>query len=245
MMHPARSPKNSAKKSVAKLIAASLLLFGLALASAQSAASPHVQVTVLDENGVVVPDARITITQPNQLAVELLTNPAGRAQFSLATLAPYQLQADKQGFYQTLQRNVDPNLADIELILAHQQIVRQQIDVVASMPTIDPQQTADASIMSTPEIVNIPYQTSRNILNLLPFNPSVIQDPTGQAHIAGSPTYATLDLLDGFDLRSPARTPTSAPTFRTTGNFTTVSPSSPACASTGTRSSAGRSTLRA
>jgi hypothetical protein len=58
--------------------------------------------------------------------------------------------------------------------------------------------------MSTPEIVNIPYQTSRDIRNLLPFNPGVIQDPTGQAHVAGSPTYATLDLLDGFDLRSPA-----------------------------------------
>jgi hypothetical protein len=206
MMHPARSLKSSARKSLVKKsgkLIASLLLFGLPLASAQSA-SLHVRVTVLDENGVVVPDARVTITQPSQPAVELLTNPAGRAQFSLATRAPYQLQADKQGFYQTLQRNIDPDLADIELILAHQQIVGQQIDVVASTPTIDPQQTADASIMSTPEIVNIPYQTSRNILNLLPFNPGVIQDPTGQVHIAGSPTYATLDLLDGFDLRSPA-----------------------------------------
>lgn len=207
MMHPVRSPKKPASKSFVKKsgkpIAASLLLFGMALASAQSAVSPHVRVTVQDENGVVVPDARLTISQPNWPAVELLTNHAGRAEFSLTEPASYQVRADKQGFYQTIQRNVDPNVAEIELILTHQQIVRQQIDVVASTPAIDPQQTADASTMSTPEIVNIPYQTSRNIVNLLPFNPGVIQDPSGQVHVAGSPTYATLDLLDGFDLRSP------------------------------------------
>jgi hypothetical protein len=173
------------------------------LAAAQSSPSP-VRVTVLDENDVVVPDARLTITQPNAPITELLTNHAGRAQFTLTNSAPYQLQADKQGFYQALQRDVDPTLPAIELTLAHQQIVRQRIDVVASTSTIDPQQSSDASIMSTPEIVDIPYETSRDIRNLLPFNPGVIQDPTGQAHVAGSPTYAALDLLDGFDLRSPA-----------------------------------------
>lgn len=197
-MPPARPTK-----SHAKLIAASLLVSLTLFAGAQSAL-PHVRVTVLDENGVVVPDARITIRQPGAATVELLTNHAGYAVFSLGTNTPYEVQADKQGFYQTLKRVVGPEQADIELILAHQQMVLQQINVIASSPTIDPQQTADASIMSTPEIVNIPYQPSRDIHNLLPFNPGVIQDAAGQAHVAGSPTYATLDLLDGFDLRSPA-----------------------------------------
>lgn len=173
------------------------------VAIAQSTPS-HIRVTVVDENGVVVPDARLTLTEPNAPLTQLLTNRAGRAEFTLTSPSPYQLQADKQGFYQTLQRNLDPTIPAIELTLAHQQIVHQQIDVVASTPTIDPQQSAEASIMSTPEIVNIPYQTSRDIRYLLPFNPGVIQDPTGQMHVAGSPTYATLDLLDGFDLRSPA-----------------------------------------
>jgi hypothetical protein len=58
--------------------------------------------------------------------------------------------------------------------------------------------------MNTPEIVNIPYPTSRDVRNLLPFNPGVLQDGTGQVHLAGSDTYSTLDLLDGFDMRSPA-----------------------------------------
>ena len=57
--------------------------------------------------------------------------------------------------------------------------------------------------MNTPEIVNIPYQTSRDIRYLLPFYPGVVQDATEQIHVAGSETWETLDTLDGFDIRSP------------------------------------------
>jgi hypothetical protein len=202
MMHPTRFPGN-----VSLSIAASLFLFRTLLPSAatpQTGLSPRVQVTVLDEDGVVVPDARVTISQSGQPLLELLTDHAGRTEFSLSAPTPYQLQVDKQGFYQTLQRDVAPQLHNIALTLAHEQIVHQEVNVVASTPNINPQQPADVSTMSTPEIVNIPYVTNRDIVNILPFNPGVIQDPTGQVHVAGSPTYATLDLLDGFDLRDPA-----------------------------------------
>ena len=40
------------------------------------------------------------------------------------------------------------------------------------------------SSMNTPEIVNVPYPTSRDIRNLLPFNPGVVADATGQVHVA-------------------------------------------------------------
>jgi hypothetical protein len=88
----------------------------------------------VDENGVVVPDARLTITQPNAPVTELLTNEAGRARFTLTNSVPYQLQADKQGFYQILECDVDPTLPVIELTLAYQQIVHQQIDVASTSP---------------------------------------------------------------------------------------------------------------
>jgi hypothetical protein len=88
-------------------------------------------------------------------------------------------------------------------VLAYEQIVRQEVSVTASQPGIDPEQTSDKSIMNLPEIVNIPYPTSRDIRNLLPYNPGVVQDVSGQVHLAGSSTYAALDLLDGFDIRSP------------------------------------------
>jgi hypothetical protein len=202
MMNPTRFPSCLCRPTAASLSLVLALL--AAAASAQTGTAGRVQLTILDENDVVVSDARVTIVQSGQPAVERLTNPAGRTEFSLSSLVPYRLQVDKPGFYEALKRDVDPQLHSIELILQHEQIVNQEVNVIASTPNIDPQQMADASTMNTPEIVNIPYVTSRDIVNLLPFNPGVIQDPTGQVHVAGSPTYATLDLLDGFDLRSPA-----------------------------------------
>jgi hypothetical protein len=57
--------------------------------------------------------------------------------------------------------------------------------------------------MNMPEIVNVPYPTSHDIRKLLPFYPGVVPDATGQVHVVGSETWATLDMLDGFDIRSP------------------------------------------
>jgi len=42
--------------------------------------------------------------------------------------------------------------------------------------------------------VSIPYPTSRDIRNLLPFNPGVVQDGFGQIPCGGSQTWETLDL---------------------------------------------------
>ena len=92
----------------------------------------------------------------------------------------------------------------VKVVLAHEQIVREQVNVTASSPGIDTEQASDQSAMNTPEIVNIPYQTSRDIRYLLPFNPGVVQDATEQVHVAGSETWETLDTMDGFDIRSPA-----------------------------------------
>jgi hypothetical protein len=91
----------------------------------------------------------------------------------------------------------------IEVVLAYEQVVRQEVSVVLSPTGIDPERTSDNSVMNTPEIDNVPYPTSRDIRNLLSFNPGVVRDASGQLHVAGSETNATLDLLDGFDIRSP------------------------------------------
>jgi hypothetical protein len=164
---------------------------------------PQIELTVIDENGVPVPGAEVLVAEPALPAQRLTTNYAGRCTYSIHGTAPYALDVEKPGFYQTRASQIDPSQRMVELTLAHQQIVRQQVNVVASTTGIDPEQVSDVSNMSTPEIANIPYQPSRDIRYLLPFNPGVVQDNSGQVHVAGSETYATLDLLDGFDIRSP------------------------------------------
>ena len=174
------------------------------LASGQMAApSPVVTLTVVDEDGLPVSGAQVTVSEPARDPIQLQTDYAGRCAYTLHRDLPYQLRVQKPGFYQGLENQTDAHRLTIEVMLAHEQVVRQEVNVVSSTPGIDTEQTSDKSTFNTPEIVNVPYPTSRDIRNLLPFTPGVVQDATGQIHVAGSETYATLDLLDGFDIRSP------------------------------------------
>jgi hypothetical protein len=186
------------------VVFAFVLFCGSVLASGQvTAPLPTVSLTVVDEDGLPVSDAQVTLSEPGRTPVQLQTDYAGRCVYPLHSNSPYLLRVQKPGFYQALEDHTDASRQSIEVRLAHEQVVRQEVNVVSSTAGIDPEQTSDKSAFNTPEIVNIPYPTSRDIRNLLPFTPGVVQDSTGQIHVAGSPTYATLDLLDGFDIRSP------------------------------------------
>ena len=184
--------------------AALLLLVGAAIACGQTkTADANVTVTVVDENGQAVEGAQVTITEPGAEPAKLWTDYAGNCGTILRQGEPYRITVEKAGFYRADESGVDASLSSVRVVIAHEQIVRQQVDVTASMPGIDTQQVSDQSAMNTPEIVNIPYPTSRDIRNLLPFNPGVVQDETGQVHAAGSETWETLDTMDGFDIRAP------------------------------------------
>jgi hypothetical protein len=177
------------------------------LASAAAAQTPPanalVVVTIVDENGGAVSGAQVIVLEPGHPEIRLSTNYAGQARYLLQGNQSYRLRVEKPGFYQAALNQADPLIRDLRVVLSHEQMVLQQVSVTASVPGIDTQQTSDQRSMNLPEIVNIPYTTSRDIRNLLPYYPGVVQDATGQVHIAGSETWATLDTLDGFDIRSP------------------------------------------
>ncbi len=180
------------------------LLFCIVLAHGQpSSARAPVIFTVVDENGLAVPGAGVTIFEPGLAVVSLRTDYAGHCSLIPQQDAPYRLRVEKPGFYQTIEGDLDMRINSVRIVLNHEQIVKEQVNVTDSVPGIDIEQISDKSTMNTPEIVNVPYLTSRDIRNLLPFYPGIVQDLTGQVHVAGSETWGTLDLLDGLDMRSP------------------------------------------
>jgi hypothetical protein len=172
-------------------------------ARAPAALTNSVRLSIIDENGVVVPAAQVNVIEPGQSPLQLWTDYDGHCNFVPRQGAPYQIRSGKPGFYQDIQSDVDPGENSVRIVLTHEQIVQEQVNVTASVPGIDPEQTSDETTMNTPEIVSIPYQTSRDIRYLLPFNPGVVQDATGHVHVAGSETWESLDEIDGFDIRSP------------------------------------------
>jgi hypothetical protein len=172
-------------------------------APASGLQSATVRVTVVDETGQSIAGAQVSIHEPGLSPLVLRTDFAGHCDFTLRKNSVYQVLSSKPGYYQNIQNDVDPRASSIRIELAHEQIVQEQVNVTDSAPGIDVEQTSGEFTMNTPEIVNIPYTTSRDIRNLLPFNPGVVADSTGQVHVSGSETWQTLDQIDGFDVRSP------------------------------------------
>jgi hypothetical protein len=173
------------------------------LVAQASPVSNAVLISVVDENGVAIDGAQVTIQEPGRAEARLSTDYAGHVSYVLRGDQAYILGVQKPGYYQSIVKETDAALREIHVVLHHEQMVVEQVNVTASPPGIDTQQTSDTLTMNVPEIVNIPYPTSRDIRNLLPFYPGVIADSSGQVHVAGSETWATLDTLDGFDIRSP------------------------------------------
>lgn len=162
-----------------------------------------VTLTVVDQNGVNVPAARIIVEEPSQPTIRIATDYAGRCTFVLREAQPYSIRVEKPGFYQSLTPDIDPGDKALRIVLTREELIQQQVDVTASAPGIDTEQLSDQKAMDVPEIVNVPYPTNIDIRNLLPFTPGIVADSSGQVHVAGGETYMTLDTLDGFDIRNP------------------------------------------
>jgi hypothetical protein len=165
--------------------------------------SKNITINIVDENGAAVPSAEVIVDEPGNAPLHLVTDYRGHVRFEIQGQEPYQLRIQKPGFYQSEMTSLEAKQQDLHLVLTHEQMVVEQVNVSASPPGIDPEQVSDKITMEMPEVVNVPYPTSRDIRNLLPFFPGVVQDSTGQVHVAGSETWATLDTLDDFDIRSP------------------------------------------
>lgn len=179
------------------------LCFPAILAHGQRAASlAPVTIAVVDENGAAVPGALVVVQQGGEPEIRATTDYAGRAAFSLAATQPYPIRIAKPGYYQTIEYE-DPQAHAVRVVLHREEMVTERVNVAASPPGIDTQQTSDQMALNLPEIVNVPYPTSRDIRNLLQFYPGVVADVYGRPHVAGSETWQTLDTLDGFDIRSP------------------------------------------
>lgn len=159
--------------------------------------------TVVDENGVAVPAASVTVTEISQPPLHLITSYDGRATWVPRQPGTYSVTIEKPGFYQRRLQDLDTQQTSVRIPLTHEQIVHQEVNVQASTPGIDPEQISNTLTMNVPEIVNIPFPVNRDIRALLPFTPGVVADGAGQVHLSGGEAYRTLYLLDGFDIRQP------------------------------------------
>jgi hypothetical protein len=183
-----------------------LIGFSLSFPVAAQHQIQKLRVTVADENGVPVSAAQVVLVQiETQNTFRGETDYAGRREFTGLHPGLYRLRVAKEGFYSARLDDLRAGETEsIEITLNHEQELRESVNVTSSPPAIDPAKTVASENLNSREIVNIPYSTTRDFRNLLPFIPGVVQDATGQVHINGSATHQILDQLDGFNITHPA-----------------------------------------
>jgi hypothetical protein len=172
-----------------------------------SASAGYLDVSVMDEDGQALPAAFIVVEQNNKVVEQERTAPSGNA--FLHRLAPgkYRVLIQKPGFYTATVDSVEivaGQTLPMEVRLQPVREYREEIEVAAQPSPIDPEQVASSQPLTAAEIAMIPYPSTRDYRNVLPYVPGVITDSSGQAHIAGSSTQQIQDYLDGFEVSQPA-----------------------------------------
>lgn len=193
--------------SLKGLFAGVLLIACLECFSAPAdAQTATINVSLTDQNGAVLPGTVVTLLRDGQPVMSAQTDFSGKTRFSAAP-GTYILQAEKKGFYTAKSDPVTVSAGqstEVQVRLQQYRQFSEEVEVLGQPSPIDVQQTASIQQITGEEIIGIPYPTTRDYRNVLPFIPGVIQDFFGQPHIAGGDTQQTQYYLDGFEASQPA-----------------------------------------
>ena len=178
----------------------------LALSIRANAQAVQLAGKVVDENGVIVTGAKLTLSGPETPSpVVAITDDAGRFLLPPLPAGTYELRVEKPGFYAYLAHSfaLGQRSEPIEVVLNHQREFGETVNVVYSAPVIDPQQVAAESTLHAEEIIEMPYPATHDFRSALPLLPGVVKDNLGQVHLNGGAENQASYSLDGFNIGNP------------------------------------------
>jgi hypothetical protein len=192
------------KRAAASLALLQIIaLYAVAQVSAPGAlAANALEIVVTDENGIAVPGAHVSL-QGTTETEQCQTDAAGRCRFASLTGQPWKLRVEKETYY-LVSIPAGQTSGTLEVVLQHEQEVRETVNVVESPPAIDPERISSQEQLSGLDVINIPYPSTRDYRYVLNYIPEVLLDQNAQPHVAGGESYQTLTLLDGFNVTQPA-----------------------------------------
>src|SRR5579859_1591412 len=205
-------PWKTTRRAITTLLLCSLICVGQEAALAeepwQGASTPagQLQVTVMDQNGQPLAMVIVIVQQNDKTVAQERTTASGNALVRQLAPGTYKVLVEKQGFYTTAVPKLEilsGQQAPLEVRLQPVREYKEEIEVTAQPSPIDPQETSSAQAITASDVSNIPYPTTRDYRNVLPYIPGVVSD-RGQIHIAGASTQEIQDYLDGFEVSQPA-----------------------------------------
>jgi hypothetical protein len=170
-----------------------------------AAASGNVNVNVVDVNGHAVAGAAIVVQQNGKIVQHAKTGASGTAVLQLAP-GPYKIQIEKAGYFTTTVEKLEivaGQSSPVEVRLQSSKGFHEEVEVRAQPSVIDPEQSAGTQQLTAENISTIPYPSTRDYRNVLPYVPGVIV-LGGQAHVAGSSSQSVQNYVDGFEVGAPS-----------------------------------------
>lgn len=173
-------------------------------ATAQQVATQPLVISVKDETGKAVPQARVSVIVPGtNITLQRETDFRGHLRLPLVA-GVYNLEVEKDGFYAARIPEVQVGGdSSIEVTLTHVQEFHETVEVTDSVRGVDLAQTAAEQKLTNREIFSLPYPTTRDYRQVLVFIPGIVQDNQGQMHVAGAASNQLLQHLDGFNITHP------------------------------------------
>jgi len=188
-----------------------LVLFGcVCLASAtpqqQASRSVVIDLSVVDDKGQAVAQARVEIRAQGQLLATALTDAAGRATATLQGQPGLHLTVSKQGYLATstvLETKANTGPTEVEVVLSKAELSQQSIEVhgTASNPVVE--ESSSQSTIAPAQAQETPGRPA-TLADTLPLIPGVVRASDGSVRIAGYGENHSALLVNSVDVTDPA-----------------------------------------
>jgi hypothetical protein len=187
-----------------------VLLAFVCLASAapqqQAVRSIVIDLSVVDDKGRAVAQARIEIRAQGQLLATELTDTAGRAKATLQGRDSLQLTVNKQGYLATstaLETNANIGPAEVEIVLTKAELSQQSVEVhgTASNPVVE--ESSSQTTIAPAQAKETPGRPA-TLADALPLVPGVVRASDGSVRIAGYGENHSALLVNSVDVTDPA-----------------------------------------
>jgi hypothetical protein len=159
---------------------------------------------VQDENDQPVGAVEVILHAPLTTA-RTSTDDLGKFHFDPLPPGQYTLDFNRTGFFRLSGYALDAKEGsnEITVTMNHETELRSSLDVLSSAHEIVLEQMRHEEQLAGYEIRENPVPNSHDLLNSLPALPGVVQDASGEIHVAGARQQDTLYTLDGFEVNNP------------------------------------------
>ena len=159
---------------------ASAVVFALWLASVPAWAQDTASIvgTVMDPTGAVVPNAKVTVQNPDKGFVrELTTNTTGAFAVAPVPLGEYTVAVEAPGFQKSIQTGITLTVGQIQRVDVTLKVgaATEEVSVVGNVPHVETETGAVSSLIGTAQIQNLDLN-GRNFTGLAVLVPGAAMD---------------------------------------------------------------------